>query len=373
MGSMVSGLFGGGGGGSAPDPNPEVANAAQRNFDLGRDWLNFGKDTYAAGQQRQTGIDATTGRVVDSNLATQDAANANSAQIMDRYKSLFQPVEDRAVSDAQNWDSTTNQETAAAKAKADVMRESAAADGANTRKMASMGVSPASGRFAGVDRAHGLDTALASVGAQNTARDTLKSQGTQMRQQAASYGLGTTGVAAQQTGIGLTAGNSATSNELGANSAWQANNNNMTQGYQGAVTANNAGANILNGQDAQKFQAWAADNANSSANQSAGLGAIGTLGGAAISKWSSKKLKTNKRPIDGALQAIKGLPVEKWKYKPGVDDEGEHIGPYAEDFAEATGIGDGTKINLQDALGLTMKAVQELSDKVDSIPMKKAS
>ena len=61
------------------------------------------------------------------------------------------------------------------------------------------------------------------------------------------------------------------------------------------------------------------------------------------------------------------MPVEKWKYKEGVSDEGHHIVQYAEDFKEQTGLGDGKSINLIDGLGLTMKAVQELSSKVDKI------
>ena len=67
------------------------------------------------------------------------------------------------------------------------------------------------------------------------------------------------------------------------------------------------------------------------------------------------------------------MPVEKWKYKDGVADEGQHIGVYAEDFQQATGMGDGKTINLVDGLGLTMKAVQELSEKVDSLGLSKKS
>jgi len=50
-----------------------------------------------------------------------------------------------------------------------------------------------------------------------------------------------------------------------------------------------------------------------------------------------------------------------------VADEGHHIGTYAQDFKQATGQGDGHTINLQDAVGLTMKAVQDLDKKVEQM------
>lgn len=65
------------------------------------------------------------------------------------------------------------------------------------------------------------------------------------------------------------------------------------------------------------------------------------------------------------------MPVEQWKYKDGMGDGGEHIGPYAEDFQAATGKGDGATIPVVDAIGVTMKAVQELNQKVDKIAGKK--
>lgn len=62
------------------------------------------------------------------------------------------------------------------------------------------------------------------------------------------------------------------------------------------------------------------------------------------------------------------MPVEKWRYKEGTGmDDAEHVGPYAEDFKEATGLGDGKTINVVDAIGITMGAIQELSRKVDNL------
>lgn len=101
------------------------------------------------------------------------------------------------------------------------------------------------------------------------------------------------------------------------------------------------------------------------------LGGIGALmegvgsiaGGMAM---SSREFKKNNEPIEGVLEKLESLPVEKWAYKMGISDGGEHIGPYAEDFKEIFGIGDGVTINLIDAVGISLAAIKELSEKVKS-------
>lgn len=100
------------------------------------------------------------------------------------------------------------------------------------------------------------------------------------------------------------------------------------------------------------------------------LGQIAGAAGGAYSGFSSRTLKTDKKPLDldAALAAVDRIPVEAWRYKPGVVDDGRmHIGAYAEDMARATGVGDGKTINFLDAIGLTLAAVKGLKRKVDEI------
>ena len=61
------------------------------------------------------------------------------------------------------------------------------------------------------------------------------------------------------------------------------------------------------------------------------------------------------------------MPVEQWTYNKGQGDGGTHVGPYAEDFTAATGMGDGKTIKAQDAFGVTAGAVKELAAKVNRI------
>lgn len=193
---------------------------------------------------------------------------------------------------------------------------------------------------------------------------------------AASLGMGNQGAGYQGLGLGINAGSAAMGNALGAEGNWRGNVGIMGQGYQGQMQGYSNQANILNQQYQNQLAAWSAQQ-QANATSAAGLfGAIGT-GIGAYAALSSEEQKTDKKPVKGALEAVKGLPVEAWNYKEGADkkappgvippDDKRHIGTYAEDFARETGLGDGKTIPLQDAIGVTMKAVQELDDKVETL------
>ena len=103
-----------------------------------------------------------------------------------------------------------------------------------------------------------------------------------------------------------------------------------------------------------------------------GKGGLGSaLGGAAqmggmMYAASSRDFKENKRPAEPVLKKVQSLPVERWKYKEGIADESEHIGPYAEDFSARFG-GSDKKISLMDMAGVLFKAVQELAARVEEL------
>lgn len=102
--------------------------------------------------------------------------------------------------------------------------------------------------------------------------------------------------------------------------------------------------------------------------KSSGLGSLvsggATLGG--MYMMCAKRFKENKRPAETVLEKVKTLSVERWNYKPGRGDGKEHIGPYAEDWSERFG-GSVNEISLLDCVGVLLKAVQELSARVDEL------
>lgn len=286
MGRGSMRLYGGGkGGGSAPAPDPAIGQAAAANVALGQNWLDFAKEQFADGNKRQEITDALNTRVINQQLDTQDQANTWAQQDRARTLNTFQPVEDAFVKTAQEFDTPEKQAEAAATAKADVMAATEQAKATGIRQMAAMGVSPDSGRFAGVTRAQDTNAALASAGAQNNARQVVRDKGLALKADAINMGKGLASSTAAAYGIGTNAGNSAVGNNASANSQFNQNGQIMSQGFGGAIGANSSAGNMLTNLYGNQLSAWQTQQ-QANATSSAGIGSlVGTLGGAGITAF----------------------------------------------------------------------------------------
>jgi hypothetical protein len=313
----------GGSSGSAPTQDPAIGRAALLSGRTGRRALDFAMDQAAISNQ----------------WARQDR---------NRYNNVFRPVENKFVRESANYDTKARRRGAMDRAGAEAQRGLAASRGTMRRDMAAMGVNPNSGRAAGTENNMALQSGLATVGARNAAREGVIAEGRNRMAQAVNLGKGFQVNPATSLGMGTAAG-------MG--------------GFSAAMQGTGQQANILNQQYGNQMQAYAANQEN----QSGLMGGLGSLAGFALSNpatlalFSSKDIKTNKKPVRGALRAVERMPVEEWDYKPGEGDGGRHVGPYAEDFKAATGKGDGKSIPIIDQIGVTMGAVQELSEKVDKL------
>lgn len=298
-------------GGSAPKSDPNIGIAALKSANTGEMMMNWMKD------QAQ----------ITNGWASEDRA---------RNQTVFKPMQDDFIAEAKAFASPARQQAAADAARADVSLGASQAAGQMKRQAMAMGVNPASGRFLNAQAKAGTDSALAGAGASNLARRSVEDQGRSLRASAINMGAGL--AVNPGTSMGL------------SNNAGQAGFGGAMQGYQQQ-------GSLLNADFQNRMSAW-------QANQ----GAIGSLGGAlgtvaGLLFPSSEKIKENKRPVD-ALGAIEKMPVEQWDYKEGEGDGGSHVGPYAEDFQKATGIGDGKSIDALSMIGLTMGAVRELAHEV---------
>lgn len=340
---------------------------------LGQDYLDFSKEQFQVSQERQRDIDALSQEISTyfKDIATGDR---------ERYETVFRPLEDEFVKFAQEFDSPEKQAEAAARAKADVHAAAAADQSARERNMASYGIRPDSGRFAGVDRAAGLGTAATSVGAQNAARNEVRDRAIDLKKDAITLGQGTNAQAQAAGGASLTptlAANEQFMNSQGivapgyaaAGAGLQGAAATRDAGYGTAMTGYGSQANAYNDLYRNQIGVWGTQMEADAAN-AAGFGdALGTAAGIGLSFVSDKKGKKNRKkvPEGEALEAVEGMPVETYDYKPGQGDGGSHVGPMAQDFAAETGQGDGKRINVQDAIGVTMGAVKDLSTKVDRL------
>lgn len=262
---------------AAPAPDPGIGEAAKANAKISADWLQFSKDTYAESMTRQDKTDAINTRVVNQQLQSQDEANAWAKQDRARTLGTFQPVEDAFVKTAQGYDSPEKQAEAAAIAKADVLASSDVQRQMNQRQMASMGVDPTSGRFAGIARTQDTNAALASAGAQNNARQVVRDKGLALKADAINMGKGLASSTAAAYGIGTNSGNAAVGNNASANGQFAQAGQGMNQGFSGAIGGNSSSASILNNLYGNQVSAWSAGE-QAKATSSAGTGAmVGSL------------------------------------------------------------------------------------------------
>ncbi len=304
-------------GGPAPKPDPAIGAAAAQSAQTGADMLEWMKSQAA----------------ITNQWAQEDR---------DRYKTVFEPLQDQFIADAQNWDTPERRQARANQAIADVSQQGALQQKARERRAMAMGVNPASGRFAAESAKEGTTLALAKAGAANLANRAVEQEGYARRADAINMGRGLAVNPATSMGI--------------SNGAVSTGGNAAMRGY-------GQQANLLNMQYGQQMDAYNTQQGTIGAIAGAAGRALGS--GAFLSLLSSKGAKKDKAKAKGALRAVENIPVEEWTYKEGAGDGGRHIGPYAEDFKRETGKGDGKTIPVIDAIGLTMGAVKELSAKVD--------
>ncbi|MGH7629888.1 MAG: tail fiber domain-containing protein, partial [Gemmatimonadales bacterium] len=82
---------------------------------------------------------------------------------------------------------------------------------------------------------------------------------------------------------------------------------------------------------------------------------------------SSKLVKEEFEEVDGEdlLARLKAMPIQRWRY---LGTSARHLGPFAEDFQAAFGLGDSpTKIAQIDADGVALRAVQALERRTTAL------
>lgn len=265
------------GGSAAPVADPAVGQAALENIALGKEWLAFAKEQYEVGNTRQEKTDALTEQVINQQLATQDQANAWAKEDRARNDTVFKPLQDQMIDEANAYGTPEKEDQAAAEARADVTTAIANQKQSTSRQMAAMGINPNSGRSEALSRSTDLAGAVATAGAENSARQGIRDRALALKGQVSGFGTGLTGQAINAAGLGINAGNSALAGNAGANQQWMNNNSVMTNGFSGNIGANQSGAGILNNVYNTKVQAWQSENQANAASGAATGSAIGGI------------------------------------------------------------------------------------------------
>ena len=195
----------------APDYAPLAdasAEAARIQSELGREQLAFARDQY---ERTAPMLES----VANQQMRAQDEQMQQARDYYDYQTSTFRPLERSIVQDAERFNTEAYREQLASQAAADAGRAFGISQQQNQRAMASMGVNPNSGRFAGMQNASGLQQAAMRANAMTGTRQQADQMGYARQLDAAGLGRGLAGASlgayGGATGAGSAAGQSAQS------------------------------------------------------------------------------------------------------------------------------------------------------------------
>jgi hypothetical protein len=352
----------------APDMSGANAAAVQQAA-LSKEQLDWAKQIYAESAPDRANATQRANAVSDLQMESLRKQNALTDDYTNYQRDTFRPLEQGIVKDAIGYDTAQRRETEAAKGLADVQQALATQNASAGREMERAGINPSSGKYQAIMAQNGLAGVAMQAGAANRARTQVETIGAARRADAANLGRGLASNQATSAGIALNQGNSSVSNAMQPGAIQAQGAALMNSGYAGAQNGLAGAAQTYQGIANTQLKANEADN---------GLfGALGQIGGAAITKWSDVNMKENIKPVDedAALAAIEQTPVSTYNYKkgtPGAAEDGRQTttGPMAQDVNKTMGdkaAPKGKKIDLIAMNGITMAAVQSLSKKVNQI------
>ena len=116
-----------------------------------------------------------------------------------------------------------------------------------------------------------------------------------------------------------------------------------------------------------EFNVYASGGVRMFSNNAATTGVLLAPGGGSWSSVSDRAAKENLAPVDAqaVLAKIVALPISTWNYRE-QDDSIRHMGPMAQDFHAAFGLGVSDKlIDTVDPDGVALAAIQGLNEKLE--------
>jgi len=331
----------------APDYTP-LANASKEAAEimagLGQDQLDFAKKMYTENAPLLKDIATKQGQMMDQQMT-------QGQDYYDYLKNTYRPLEKSLVADATNFNTDAYRNAMATKAAADAGLAFNQTRAANERALASMGVNPNSGRFAGLSGQSALAQAASRAGAMTGARERAEQMGYARKLDATGLGRNLSGASTAAYGGANAAGNSAAGNYQSAGINYL-NGMNMGAGTigQGQNMQLTGLGNVLNSQTQMAMNA--AD--------SSFLGDLGGLAGGAASLYtafgSDRRLKENIKEV--SVDPRTTLTLYEFNY---INDTKRYIGVMADEvellYPEAVMNVDGFNWVNYGMLGLEMKEV----------------
>lgn len=353
-------------GADAPDTSRQDAVAEQMARMSEEQW-NWVKDQYLAQAPTREAAAATAQQVSEAGLSSMKLQNQVVADYKADRDTLYRPLEQQLVTEANNYDTAARRDAAASEAVADVGMQAEAARQAQTRQQQRMGVNPSSGKALALQSQMGLAEAAAKAGAANTARDKVETVGRALKMDAVNIGRNNASSQATSASLALNAGQGATSAAVTPVNVAQGGVGMVQQGLGTSLNGLGGASNIFTNSSNQQWQA-----------SQAAAGALGDLLGAGMTAYaiSDKSQKTGRKKVkpEASLSAVRKLPAsESWRYKdnsPANDGGKTHVGPMAQDVRKAMGedaAPGGKMVDLVTMNGHTLNAIKALDKKTTAL------
>ncbi|MEE4236974.1 MAG: hypothetical protein V2I51_09640 [Anderseniella sp.] len=179
-----------GGKSKGPDYDQAIQHAmsGQRMmYGLGREQLDFAKQQYAD-------YAPLTRDIASQQLAAQNYQMEQARTLGDLYRNTYVPLMQDQANEARKFSTEAKREELAQQAGADAGQAFSKVKAASGRNMASMGINPNSGRFAGMQRGEDLGLAAMRSNAMTGTRRQAEGIGQAMRQNAIATGQGQAGM-----------------------------------------------------------------------------------------------------------------------------------------------------------------------------------
>ena len=329
----------------APDYAPLAAaskESAEIMAGLGREQLGFAKQQYEELRPFLTDI-------ATQQAAAQEEQMRQARDYYDYQVGTFRPLERGLVQQAQQFNTEAYREQLSRQAAADAARAFGVTQAAGERAGASMGINPASGRFAGIQAQGQLGLAANRAAAMTGARQSAEQFGYARMLDAAGLGRNLPGLSTAAYGGATGAGSAAGSTAMAPGNQYMAG---MAQGAgtigSGRSMLQSGLGNILSTQGSVYGQSLNAQGE-----------VLGSLAGAGIAKYSDIRLKTNIDQV--GFDAQTKLPIYEFAYKAApilryrgvMAQDVEKVYPQA--VVEGT---DGYKRVRYDMLGMSMERVR---------------
>jgi hypothetical protein len=337
-----------------PTPDPQIGQASLNQIALSKQEYQDQKallDQYMPLFQQQ----------VASNTAAQQQETQQAADQYANYRKYFQPLEGQYATEAADYATDGRKEQAAQTAEGQVGTAFDTARAQQADQLQAGGVQAGSGKALALNNALNLQEATAKAGAANAARTNVENTGLNLQGSAVNIGRGLPTASLQAAGAAQSSGQAAQGSVSGASGLTAAPLTTSTPAFgagvngligfnqlqQGAASANQGFFGDLIGAGAMAYgmhggTATSTKTAKTKISRVDGKAALeGLVAGGAPAAKQTVKAKPSTLRVSGP-KALEGLtngkmPVDGWKYHKGVEDSGDHVGPYAEDVHAAFG------------------------------------